>query len=57
MREALAAFAKDTTNGLVEFGWPKYSALSNSLVRLGLHNEAGPHLAIGDTYDLSCIIL
>lgn len=57
MRGGLAAFAKDPLAGLTKYGWPEYSALSNSLIRLGLNNKPGPNKAIGDTYDLSCIVV
>lgn len=57
MRGGLAAFAKDPLEGLTAYGWPKYSPLSNSLIRLGLDNKKGPNKAIGDTYDLSCLLL
>lgn len=57
MRRALAAFAKNPTVGLQNFGWPKYHPLTNSLIRLGYKNRDGPNKAIGDLYDLSCLIL
>jgi hypothetical protein len=39
------------------FGWPRYSALSNSLIRLGFNNKPGPNKSIGDMYDLACLLV
>jgi hypothetical protein len=55
MRGAFAAFAKDTTEGLLSYdGWPTYSAQSKTLVRLAYGNQAGLNLERGDLYDVGC---
>lgn len=57
MRKGLGAFTKDPIAGLTNFGWPEYSALSNSLIRLGVNNKPGPNKSIGDMYDLACLLV
>jgi hypothetical protein len=54
MRGAWAAFAKDPVNGLVSYGWPRYSTEDSTLVCLAYDNQTGPNLAIGNKYDGKC---
>lgn len=54
LRGAWAAFARDPVNGLVAYGWPRYSTDASTLVRLAYNNQTGPNLAIGNQYDNGC---
>ena len=55
MRGAFAAFAKDTTRGLLSYdSWPAYDTQSKSLVRLAFDNQTGTNLVRGDHYDGGC---
>ena len=58
IRGAWAAFAKDPVQGLTKYGggWPQYSPQTNSLIRLAYNNQTGINVAMGDAYDLGCII-
>lgn len=58
MRGMWAAFAKDPAHGLDSFmgGVPRFTTAEGkkTLVRLGLNNTVGLHLAAGDMYDGAC---
>lgn len=56
MQGAWAAFAKDPTQGLAAYsgGWPTYSPLSSTLVRLAFDNQTGPNLGPNKLYDADC---
>jgi hypothetical protein len=56
MRGAFAAFARDTTAGLLTYGtgWPIYSPQENTLVQLAYENKTGTNLAKGNLYDGRC---
>ncbi|GJC85873.1 cholinesterase [Colletotrichum liriopes] len=58
MRGAWAAFAKDTTSGLLNYNchgtWPTYRIEGNTLNRISFENETGTDLAPGDSYDGLC---
>lgn len=56
MRGAWAAFARDPINGLqgYEDGWPRYSVLEPSLIRIGYENHTGANLVFGNYYDDGC---
>ncbi len=59
MRGAFAAFAKNTTSGLLSYGgegdgWPRYSPQDETLVRLAYENRVGANLAQGVYYDDGC---
>ncbi|KAI9649067.1 hypothetical protein NHQ30_001634 [Ciborinia camelliae] len=54
MRGAWAAFAKDPENGLTNYGWPKYDAGKDTLIRLGYNNQTGTNLASPSLYDAEC---
>lgn len=49
-----AAFAKDSTNGLKEYGWPVYNPNTESLVRLGYENKGEATFVKPDVYDAVC---
>jgi hypothetical protein len=55
LRGAWVVFAKDPLNGLVSYGWPRYSTSESTLVRLAYNNQTGPNLAIGNEYDTKCL--
>ncbi|GKT76202.1 carboxylesterase [Colletotrichum tofieldiae] len=58
MRGAWAAFAKDTTSGLLNYNchgtWPTYRIEGTTLNRISFENETGTDLAPGDSYDGLC---
>ena len=56
MRQAWAAFANDTTAGLLTFdeGWPIFDPQTNTLARLAWQNETGLNLVKGNLYDGRC---
>lgn len=58
MRGAWAAFAKDTTSGLLNYNchgtWPNYQADGDTLNRISFQNQTGANLAPGNTYDGLC---
>lgn len=51
---AWAAFGRSPTRGLDIVGWPKYSANSTSLARLGYENQAIPSFVDPGVYDDVC---
>ncbi|KAE8211713.1 hypothetical protein CF327_g4550 [Tilletia walkeri] len=54
MQGAWAAFARNPQSGLTTYGWPKYSAFSKSLARIGLNNSATTSYSVPDPVDLGC---
>ncbi|KAF2737760.1 cholinesterase precursor [Polyplosphaeria fusca] len=54
MMGAWAAFARDSMNGLTNYGWPRYSANGKTLAELGYKNQAKPVFVEPDTYDAPC---
>lgn len=57
MRGAWAAFAKDPTNGLTTYGWPRYDPSKDTLVRLAYNNITGANLINPRRYDADCIFV
>ncbi|CAL3969340.1 hypothetical protein PZA11_006090 [Diplocarpon coronariae] len=57
MRGAWAAFAKDPSNGLTKYGWPRYDTSQDSLVRLAYDNITGPNLINPYRYDADCVFV
>ncbi|PBP27860.1 carboxylesterase [Diplocarpon rosae] len=57
MRGAWAAFAKDPSNGLTNYGWPRYDTSQDSLVRLAYDNVTGPNLINPYRYDADCVLV
>ena len=57
MRGAWAAFAKDPTNGLTTYGWPRYDPSQDTLVRLAYENITGPNLINPRRYDADCVFV
>ncbi|KHJ33563.1 putative carboxylesterase [Erysiphe necator] len=55
MRGAWSAFAKNPTNGLIEYGWPMYDPTKDTLVRIGNNNSEGSNLINPYRYDADCI--
>lgn len=54
MRGAWATFAKDPTNGLTNYGWPRYNTSQDTLIRLAYDNITGPNLINPLRYDADC---
>ncbi|KAF7957718.1 hypothetical protein EAE96_003288 [Botrytis aclada] len=54
MRGAWAAFAKNPENGLTNYGWPKYDAAEDTLIRLAYNNQTGTNAANPSLYDANC---
>ncbi|KAF7955202.1 uncharacterized protein EAE97_000461 [Botrytis byssoidea] len=54
MRGAWAAFAKNPENGLTNYGWPKYDAAEDTLIRLAYNNQTGTNAASPSLYDANC---
>ena len=56
LRGAWAAFAKDPTNGLKNYGggWPTYVPGQETLIRLAYQNMTGTNVALSSTYDTFC---
>ncbi|KAF5879482.1 putative carboxylesterase protein [Botrytis fragariae] len=54
MRGAWAAFAKNPENGLTTYGWPKYDAAEDTLIRLAYNNQTGTNAANPSLYDANC---
>ncbi|KAI0995598.1 hypothetical protein K3495_g12582 [Podosphaera aphanis] len=54
MRGAWAAFARNTKDGLVKYGWPQYDPNHDTLIQLGNDNKPGPHLIKPYRYDADC---
>ncbi|KAK8909570.1 hypothetical protein QC760_002270 [Botrytis cinerea] len=54
MRGAWATFAKDPENGLSNYGWPKYDAAEDTLIRLAYNNQTGVNAASPSLYDADC---
>lgn len=57
MRGAWAAFAKDPTDGLTAYGWPRFDPSKDSLVRLAYKNITGPNLINPYRYDADCVFV
>lgn len=57
MRGAWAAFAKDPENGLTNYGWPKYDAAKDTLIRLAYNNQTGINVANPSIYDADCPVI
>lgn len=53
---AWAAFAKDPTDGLANYrgGWPQFSPLEPTLIRLAYNNLTGTNVASSGIYDQVC---
>lgn len=56
VRGIWAAFAKDPTNGLTNYGLPTYHPLKSTLLRLAYDNATGPNAAFPVQYDIGCVI-
>lgn len=54
IRGAWAAFAKDPTNGLTAYGWPRYDPSQDTLIRIAYENITGPNLINPRRYDADC---
>ncbi|KAF7904343.1 hypothetical protein EAF00_001677 [Botryotinia globosa] len=54
MRGAWAAFAKNPENGLTNYGWPKYDAAEDTLIRLAYDNQTSTNAASPALYDANC---
>jgi len=54
MRGAWAAFAKDPSRGLADYGWPLYNPSGDTLARIGFGNETGGNFGLGGEYDSGC---
>lgn len=54
IRGAWAAFAKDPKQGLEVYGWPKYGAGKETLIRLGYENRVGVNAVSPSVYDSVC---
>ncbi|KAF8521203.1 carboxylesterase [Hysterangium stoloniferum] len=55
VQSAWVAFARDPTNGLVNFGWPKYNPSTASVARLGsTGNQTGVVFAPTTMFDSGC---
>ncbi|KAF2832580.1 cholinesterase precursor [Ophiobolus disseminans] len=54
MMGAWAAFARDSKEGLEQYGWPKYSPNGTTLVQLAYNSSAAPVFVDPDVYDVSC---
>jgi carboxylesterase type B len=56
LRGAWAAFAKNTTGGLLTYGggWPTYNPEAATLIRLGYNNLTGTNAALPALYDANC---
>jgi hypothetical protein len=55
MAEAWAAFARNPSGGLSEFGWPLYEERESTLVVLGEAGSAEPRFAVGNAFDDACV--
>ncbi|KAI1373874.1 putative carboxylesterase [Hypoxylon crocopeplum] len=56
VRGMWAAFAKDPTNGLTEYGLPTYHPLQSTLLRLAYDNATGPNAGYPAQYDIGCVV-
>ncbi|KAG6830440.1 hypothetical protein H0H92_000743 [Tricholoma furcatifolium] len=55
MQQAWVAFATNPTQGLVNFGWPKYAENTSSLAQIGnFYNETGMTFTEGQLVDFTC---
>ncbi|KAF7865532.1 uncharacterized protein EAF02_009955 [Botrytis sinoallii] len=54
MRGAWAAFAKDSEQGLSDYGWPVYKPEEETVVRLGWKNSVGLVLDRAKVWDSTC---
>ncbi|KFX98253.1 hypothetical protein V490_02403 [Pseudogymnoascus sp. VKM F-3557] len=54
LRGMMGMFARDPKEGLVKYGWPKYSLEGETLVRLGWENGVGPNPGAASVYDAGC---
>lgn len=57
IRGAWAAFAKDPTNGLTTYGWPRYDPSQDTLIRIAYENITGPNLINPRRYDADCVFV
>jgi len=57
MRGAWAAFAKNPTSGLTNYGWPKYDPTQDTLVRIAYDNQTGANLINPKRYDADCSLV
>jgi len=57
MRGAWAAFAKNPTSGLTEYGWPRYDPSQDTLIRIAYDNITGTNLINPRRYDADCSLV
>jgi cholinesterase len=54
MRGAWAAFAKNPSRGLIDYGWPLYNPSDDTLARIGFENTTGGNFGPGGGFDGAC---